>query len=270
MKRTCSPSSETTSPSSARSRPSSISIRSRQRSRRELPPARLVVVDAVLQVEALETEQPLRLRLEVRDDRARLVDDAVAGLADAEAEVEILVPVPEPLVEAAELLGEVPPDQQTGAGHHLQVALPVDMRGAGRMAEVVVERPRLAAVLAHRDAGVLDRPVGIEQAAARDPDRGVGHRLDERLEPAGLGDRVVVQEQDELAAGEARALVAGAAEPGVLGVQHAAEPTAACSARRYVSVRSVEALSTTTTSLYPGRAVSWIAARHCLVSSRRS
>ncbi len=200
------------------------------------------------------------------DDARRAIRDPQPGIPGADAEVDVL--------DVHVVAGSKAPSSKKVSRRMIRQA-PVTAaksRGtstagssAGSAAMDVIE----LALAVPDDPGVLDRPVGVEQAAAGDPDRRVGHRLDERREPARLRDRVVVQEHDELAAREARALVAGAAEALVLRVDHAASAAGSLLGAKESAVPSVEALSITITSWGVPVAVARIVSRHCLVSSRR-
>ena len=68
------------------------------------------------------------------DDRLVAVVDLAAGLADPQAEVDVLERVEEAGVEAADALEGRAADQHAGAGHGLQPARAVDRRVLGREA----------------------------------------------------------------------------------------------------------------------------------------
>ena len=79
---------------------------------------------------------------------------------------------------------------------------PVAGRGAVHVLGLAVRR--------EVGAGVLDRAVRVEEAAADDSDARVGELGQHRVEPAGQRHDVVVQQQDELAGlGRERTAAAG-------------------------------------------------------------
>src|SRR5262249_32800340 len=146
-------------------------------------------------------------RLEVVEGALVAVVALVAALAQAQAEVNVLVAVAERGVEAAGLLERPAAEQRAATRDDLEAARLVDRRVAG--GEAGVEVPR-EAVLADDDAGVLDGVVGKEQLGADDGRGGVSRRVaGQSVQPAVLREGVVVQEDQKVAAGGGGPAVAG-------------------------------------------------------------
>ena len=121
------------------------------------------------------------------------------------------------LVEATERVEQLLGEEQTRARECRVVERLENRRVAGGDSSVDVKRSRVGR---EPDTGVLNCPVGIEEAAAHRADAGVtlgcGH---EPLEPARERDRVVVEEDDVLAARSREPLVAGRPEAEVLRIE---------------------------------------------------
>ncbi len=150
-------------------------------------------------------------RLLVPDAGATVVEPAPAPGLQRQREVDVLVVGGvEALVEAADLVvGGAAEQQRVGRG---EVDLPPEGPGAAAGREAPADG-RGAAVVEQDGAGLLHAAVREEDPAA---DRGgvrvLVQRLDQRLEPAGLDRRVVVEQEQQLAAGLAGQPVVAAAE----------------------------------------------------------
>ena len=140
------------------------------------------------------------------------VDDAVAGHPGAEAQVDVFQAVAVTLVEASELLEHVAPDDQAGPGHAVEL---VGAAG-GRKHPVLMMEDVLGhdaeRVAQEADPGVLDRPVGEQQARAGDRHAGLGDLGHQRLERARHHLGVVVEEDQHVAASTRGAGVAASGE----------------------------------------------------------
>ena len=139
------------------------------------------------------------------------VDDAVAGHPRAQAEVDVFQAVAVPLVEAAELLEHVAPDDQAGPRHAVEL---VGAAG-GRKHSVLMMEDVLwhdaERVAQEPDPGVLDRAVLEQQPRAGNRHAGLGDLRHQRLERARHHLGVVVEEDQHVAAS---ARGAGVAAPG--------------------------------------------------------
>ena len=176
-----------------------------------------VTVDLLVPLDPRPEVGARGLTLEVHDRRRRLVVDAASRGAHREREVGVLVvrgPVAH--VEAADLPPERNRDREARAGAVVDLAQVVVLGAVGIV--VAADVPRRA--VAPDDAARLLQPaVGIDELRADQPGVGpaVEHR-EQRVEPARRDDRVVVEQHQEVAAGELRAAVAAADEAQVLRV----------------------------------------------------
>src|SRR5690606_20753236 len=143
--------------------------------------------------------------------------DAELGLLAAErAALAALDAAPDAGVEAADLHDEVPPEGRVPA-HDVADARP----GGGHAAVAAAHRP---VELLRKPAGAPPgRPQRIGPPA--DPDHratggGVVHRVLEGLEPAGVGDRVVVQVGDDVAGGDLGPGVLATGQAALVAVLH--------------------------------------------------
>jgi hypothetical protein len=152
-----------------------------------------------------------RRLLEVIEDTVAAEVNLGAALSEAEAEVDVLVPIQEGFVEPADRFKSVSTDERAGRSDHLKRTRLADSWVVCR--EPCVDVPR-DAFLRDDDSCVLNRVVGIEQFAPDDRYMGCFVSVgDERVEPTGLGLRVVVQEDEVLAASDLRSRVAGLRKP---------------------------------------------------------
>ena len=94
--------------------------------------------------------------------------------------------------------------------------------GIAHIREPAIVRRFVAAVVPagtigeHHPAGLLQAAVGIDQPGADQADlRMLSESVEHRVQPAGLRHGVVVEEDDEIAARQLRAVVAGGNEPAV-------------------------------------------------------
>src|SRR5205085_11115644 len=167
----------------------------------------LRVVDDLIALESGARVRACGRALVVYDARERLVYDLVAERADAHADVSVLVVCGcVATVEAAEALKQIFADEQRRAGAVVNLAREREAPVFRRAAPAVVER---FAVRPHNRARLLNPPVRVEEQRA-DRARALVRFdcLDECFEPAGEDDRVVVEEDDVLAARGCRALIA--------------------------------------------------------------
>ena len=137
-----------------------------------------------------------------------------AELAEAQAQVDVRVPIVELRIEPARLRERLAADQHAAAGDGREPSRPDD-RG------VIGGEPRIGAVgepvLPEHEAGVPDGAVGGQQPGADDPGPRVGVGVvEERVQPAGMRERVAVQEDQIRTRRAGRTRVAA---PGVGAVQ---------------------------------------------------
>lgn len=162
----------------------------------------------------------------VHDDRRGLDHRPVPGRPHGEREVGVLVVGGrEARVEAADALEQVAADQQGRAGAVVDVAQGLVPGRVRRLQPAVVPA---GAVGPDDAAALLQAAVRVDELRADEPD--VRARLDdadELVEPARRDLGVVVQEEDEVAAGVFGAEVAGADEPEVLRRADQPDPGAA-------------------------------------------
>ena len=172
---------------------------------------RLMTFDALCHVGAR------RLPFEVHDRRQRLVVHVAAGRAHGEREVGVLV--------IRGRVAGVEPSQRIPERSRNREACTRAVVGFAQV--VVLGLPRVivaaeipgGAVAPDDPAGLLQPAIGIDELRTDQPR--IGMRVedaDQRLEPAGGDDGVVVEEYERIAAGERRAPVAGPDETEVVGV----------------------------------------------------
>ncbi len=169
------------------------------------------------------------LGLVVDDHALGPVDHQTARLAQAQAEVDVLVAVPIGGIEAAQGLEHLAAHGHDRGGDRLQALGPGAGRIVGglRVADVQARQVAaavLAAVLHQDHAPMLDGAVGVEQARAHGAHPRVQVQgVHQGIEPARGDLGVVVQEEQVPAPGRGGALVAGGGEPGVGLVGHRAQ-----------------------------------------------
>ena len=135
----------------------------------------------------------------VMDDLGQgLVDDLVTRLADLEGQVSVLVISRHVVaVEAAKSLEEGAWYHQAGPGAIIHLASEVVLGMVGVVELAVVPA---AGVVPDHAPGLLKPAIGVDQLRTSEP--GPGHvtkGLQERVQPAGSDDRVVVEKNEELA-----------------------------------------------------------------------
>ena len=161
------------------------------------------------------------------DDHAgRFIDGQPAEFLKTQAQVGILATVPVFLVEAARLVETGFAHQHAGGGDGLINAALIDHGKVGFFAreQMKGEQGIVVPAIGQRDAGVLDRAIGIEKFASHGGHGGVAvGQGKERSEPVGLRLGVVVEKQTIAAAGGAGALIAGFGETGVFRIEHGAQ-----------------------------------------------
>jgi hypothetical protein len=135
-------------------------------------------------------------RLEVGEQGVGAVPHLVAGLAQAQAEVDVLVAVAVARVEAADRPEGAAPQQHAGAGDDLERPAAQHRRVVSGEAGVrVVRQP----VPPDDDAGVLHGAVQVQQPCADRRGCGVADgAADQRVQPARVRRRVVVEQHHEL------------------------------------------------------------------------
>lgn len=147
------------------------------------------------------------------DDRARNGPVRPSERATAQREIDVFVVEEESLVEAARLAQERRIERHGATVEDLQVD-----RGTVRRKRFTVTDvgPGAVAIDLHAEAG--DEPVvGSDERRLRGADIGGPERIDERREPPGLHDDIVVQEHDHVGiAGDLGTAVGGGAVAPIL------------------------------------------------------
>src|SRR5258708_9693216 len=144
--------------------------------------------------------------VEVIEDGVMSIVDLAYQLAQAKAQIHILIPVAKLGIEAISPLEIHAADQETGARYDLDPSRPVHCRVVGRKARIQVA---WGPILANRYAGVLDRVVWEQQFATGNR----GFRMHVRIshqgfQPFRLRYRIVIQEDQVLAMRDGRGVVA--------------------------------------------------------------
>ncbi len=166
---------------------------------------------------------------------ARLIDDAIAQRAHAEAEIGVLIiGRPVGFREAAEPFEQFAANEQRRSRDVIRVAQEVVSRILGILGMADVPPGRIAP---ENVSGFLQPAVRIEQFGADRTDLGIAFGGDDEMfEPAAAHDRVVVQEAHVSSARDRGASIAGANESFVLPAAHVVDARQ----RRHDVGRSVE------------------------------
>ena len=135
----------------------------------------------------------------------------ITQLTQSQAQVDVLTIVQKVGIKAARFEEGGAPEEDAGRGDDPVAARLIDRRVVGREAGINVAR---VVVLANGHPGVLDGIVEIQQLAAHDRGRRVVFGvLHQRVEPARLRQRVVVEKDEVVTRSRRRTRVAGRGKP---------------------------------------------------------